>query len=81
MLRVQVVTFCSCSRLLDSTGAPPHTQQDGEGPIQAPPTQPYSWYDLDDLDVSWLQLVNHEFRQMCEYTPANVLSVSWQRTR
>lgn len=23
-------------------------------------------YDLDDLDVAWLELVNHEFRQMGE---------------
>ncbi|XP_068600119.1 protein Jade-1 [Brachionichthys hirsutus] len=26
--------------------------------------QRYSCYDLDDLDVAWLDLVNHEFRQM-----------------
>uniref|UniRef100_A0A671XYJ5 Jade family PHD finger 2 n=1 Tax=Sparus aurata TaxID=8175 RepID=A0A671XYJ5_SPAAU len=29
-----------------------------------PPTQRYSCYDLDDLDVAWLELVNYEFRQM-----------------
>lgn len=23
-------------------------------------------YDLDDLDVAWLELVNHEFKQMGE---------------
>ncbi|XP_024121919.1 protein Jade-1 isoform X3 [Oryzias melastigma] len=27
-------------------------------------SQPYTCYDLDDLDVAWLQLVNQEFRQM-----------------
>ncbi|XP_073335471.1 protein Jade-1 [Pagrus major] len=31
---------------------------------QPPPTQRYSCYDLDDLDVAWLELVNYEFRQM-----------------
>lgn len=31
-----------------------------------PPTQRYSCYDLDDLDVAWLELVNYEFRQMGE---------------
>uniref|UniRef100_A0A8C3A9J6 Jade family PHD finger 2 n=1 Tax=Cyclopterus lumpus TaxID=8103 RepID=A0A8C3A9J6_CYCLU len=36
----------------------------GGGEDQAPPTQRYSGYDLDDLDVAWLELVNHEFRQM-----------------
>ncbi|XP_028278360.1 protein Jade-1 [Parambassis ranga] len=35
-----------------------------EGDPQPPPTQLYSCYDLDDLDVAWLQLVNQEFRQM-----------------
>uniref|UniRef100_H3DF93 Jade family PHD finger 2 n=1 Tax=Tetraodon nigroviridis TaxID=99883 RepID=H3DF93_TETNG len=25
---------------------------------------PFCCYDLDDLDVAWLELVNHEFRQM-----------------
>lgn len=29
-------------------------------------SQPYTCYDLDDLDVAWLQLVNQEFRQMGE---------------
>ncbi|KAM4619749.1 protein Jade-1 [Polymixia lowei] len=40
----------------------------GEGSLvadpQPPPAQPYSRYDLDDLDVAWLELVNQEFRQM-----------------
>ncbi|XP_053702269.1 protein Jade-1 isoform X2 [Synchiropus splendidus] len=31
---------------------------------QSPPTQLYSCYDLDDLDVAWLDLVNQEFRKM-----------------
>ncbi|KAM6970034.1 E3 ubiquitin-protein ligase Jade-2 [Aplochiton taeniatus] len=36
------------------------SQQDGGGP----PSQPHSRYDLDDLDVTWLELVNAEFRLM-----------------
>uniref|UniRef100_A0A3Q1FH90 Jade family PHD finger 2 n=1 Tax=Acanthochromis polyacanthus TaxID=80966 RepID=A0A3Q1FH90_9TELE len=52
-------------RLLpESTGGPSSGGQDGEGVAQPPPTQLYSCYDLDDLDVAWLQLVNQEFRQM-----------------
>ncbi|XP_044225854.1 protein Jade-1 [Thunnus albacares] len=54
-------------RLLpESTGGPSHTRQEREGDTQPPPppTQLYSCYDLDDLDVAWLELVNHEFRQM-----------------
>ncbi|KAM8741925.1 protein Jade-1 isoform 2-T2 [Acanthopagrus schlegelii] len=35
-----------------------------ESNTQPPPTQRYSCYDLDDLDVAWLELVNYEFRQM-----------------
>nr|XP_019940949.1 PREDICTED: protein Jade-2 [Paralichthys olivaceus] len=38
--------------------------QEGDGDTQTPPTQLYSCYDLDDLDVAWLELVNQEFRQM-----------------
>ncbi|XP_056140275.1 E3 ubiquitin-protein ligase Jade-2 [Lampris incognitus] len=34
------------------------------GDPQPHPGQPYSRYDLDDFDVAWLELVNHEFRQM-----------------
>ncbi|KAM3868582.1 protein Jade-1 [Diretmus argenteus] len=34
------------------------------GDVQPPPAQLYSCYDLDDLDVTWLELANHEFRQM-----------------
>ncbi|KAJ3589648.1 hypothetical protein NHX12_010491, partial [Muraenolepis orangiensis] len=30
----------------------------------APPAQLYSRYDLDELDVAWLELVNQEFRHM-----------------
>lgn len=33
-------------------------------PPPAPPAQLYSRYDLDELDVAWLELVNQEFRQM-----------------
>lgn len=46
--------------------------EEGEGsamkvmrtPLPAPPAQLYSRYDLDELDVAWLELVNQEFRQM-----------------
>uniref|UniRef100_A0A3P8U152 Jade family PHD finger 2 n=1 Tax=Amphiprion percula TaxID=161767 RepID=A0A3P8U152_AMPPE len=52
-------------RLLpEMTGGPSSGGQDREGEAQPPPTQLYSCYDLDDLDVAWLQLVNQEFRQM-----------------
>ncbi|KAM9846313.1 protein Jade-1 [Aulostomus maculatus] len=52
-------------RLLpESSGGPSHTRQEREGHAHPPPTQPYSCYDLDDFDVAWLELVNHEFRQM-----------------
>uniref|UniRef100_A0A3Q1AUJ1 Jade family PHD finger 2 n=1 Tax=Amphiprion ocellaris TaxID=80972 RepID=A0A3Q1AUJ1_AMPOC len=52
-------------RLLpELTGGPSSGGQDREGEAQPPPTQLYSCYDLDDLDVAWLQLVNQEFRQM-----------------
>ncbi|KAM3602108.1 uncharacterized protein V6R79_024517 [Siganus canaliculatus] len=40
------------------------SRQDSGGASQLPPTQRYNCYDLDDLDVAWLELVNHEFRQM-----------------
>ncbi|CAL8265848.1 unnamed protein product [Merluccius merluccius] len=33
-------------------------------PPPPPPAQLYSRYDLDELDVAWLELVNQEFRQM-----------------
>ncbi|KAJ8266875.1 hypothetical protein GJAV_G00135690 [Gymnothorax javanicus] len=29
-----------------------------------PPAEPLSHYDLDDLDVSWLEIVNAEFREL-----------------
>ncbi|XP_029924443.1 protein Jade-1 [Myripristis murdjan] len=48
--------------------APSQTRTDREGgtvgDTRPPPAQLYSCYDLDDLDVAWLELVNHEFRQM-----------------
>uniref|UniRef100_A0A7N9ALG0 Jade family PHD finger 2 n=1 Tax=Mastacembelus armatus TaxID=205130 RepID=A0A7N9ALG0_9TELE len=51
-------------RLLpESTGCVSTSRQE-EGGTQPPPTQPYSCYDLDDLDVAWLELVNQEFRRM-----------------
>ncbi|CAN9501827.1 unnamed protein product [Ophioblennius macclurei] len=50
-------------RLLpESTVGLSNTGQNGD--TQPPPTQLYNCYDLDDLDVAWLQLVNQEFRQM-----------------
>nr|XP_046266764.1 protein Jade-1 isoform X2 [Scatophagus argus] len=52
-------------RLLpESTGGSSGNREEREGDSQRPPTQSYSCYDLDDLDVAWLELVNHEFRQM-----------------
>ncbi|XP_040908339.1 protein Jade-1 isoform X2 [Toxotes jaculatrix] len=52
-------------RLLpESTGGLSSNRQEREGDTQPPPTQLYSCYDLDDLDVAWLELVNQEFRQM-----------------
>ncbi|KAJ8408749.1 hypothetical protein AAFF_G00245670 [Aldrovandia affinis] len=35
----------------------------GQGDTR-PPAEPLSQYDLDDLDVSWLELVNAEFREL-----------------
>ncbi|XP_075888021.1 protein Jade-1 isoform X2 [Nelusetta ayraudi] len=37
---------------------------DGQQATAAVPPSRYSCYDLDDLDVAWLQLVNQQFRQM-----------------
>ncbi|XP_071317594.1 protein Jade-1 isoform X2 [Trachinotus anak] len=52
-------------RLLpESTGGLRNNRQEGESDTRPPPTQVYSCYDLDDLDVAWLELVNQEFRQM-----------------
>uniref|UniRef100_UPI0037E87DF6 protein Jade-1 n=1 Tax=Semicossyphus pulcher TaxID=241346 RepID=UPI0037E87DF6 len=52
-------------RLLpESSGGLSNNRQEREGDSQPPHTQRYSCYDLDDLDVAWLELVNHEFRQM-----------------
>ncbi|KAF7670376.1 hypothetical protein LDENG_00228500 [Lucifuga dentata] len=42
-----------------SSSALTQNRQEREGAAQL-----YSCYDLDDLDVGWLELVNHEFRQM-----------------
>ncbi len=56
-------------RLLpELTGGLSNNSQERESEAQPPPTQRYSCYDLDDLDVAWLELVNHEFRQMGECT-------------
>ncbi|CAJ1063476.1 protein Jade-1 isoform X2 [Xyrichtys novacula] len=51
-------------RLLPDPSGGLSNHKDREGDTQPPPTQCYSCYDLDDLDVAWLELVNHEFRQM-----------------
>ncbi|XP_078121734.1 protein Jade-1 isoform X1 [Sander vitreus] len=48
----------------ESTGGLSNNRQERESNTQPPPTQRYSCYDLDDMDVAWLELVNHEFRQM-----------------
>ncbi|XP_034746828.1 protein Jade-1 isoform X2 [Etheostoma cragini] len=48
----------------ESTGGLSDNRQERENNTQPPPTQRYSCYDLDDMDVAWLELVNHEFRQM-----------------
>ncbi|KAM4545784.1 protein Jade-1 isoform 2-T2 [Odontesthes bonariensis] len=50
--------------LPESTGGLFNNGQEKEGDAQPPRTQLYSCYDLDDLDVAWLQLVNQELRQM-----------------
>lgn len=58
------VLFClSFSRLL-----PELTSQADSRPERASGARPshFCCYDLDDLDVAWLELVNHEFRQMGE---------------
>ncbi|XP_076024862.1 protein Jade-1 isoform X2 [Genypterus blacodes] len=48
-------------RLMPETPSciPAQSRQEREGGARV-----YSCYDLDDLDVAWLELVNHEFRQM-----------------
>ncbi|XP_038163175.1 E3 ubiquitin-protein ligase Jade-2-like [Cyprinodon tularosa] len=48
----------------ESTGGVTIDGQLKEGDAQPPRSQLHSCYDLDDLDVAWLQLVNQEFRQM-----------------
>ncbi|KAI3373882.1 hypothetical protein L3Q82_022454, partial [Scortum barcoo] len=52
--------------LPELTGGLSNSGQEREGGGQPPPSQRYSCYDLDDLDVAWLELVNHEFRQMAD---------------
>ncbi|CAG5871329.1 unnamed protein product [Menidia menidia] len=60
-----VGVYLSCPRSLpESTGGLFKNRQEKEGGGQPPRPQLYSCYDLDDLDVAWLQLVNQEFRQM-----------------
>ncbi|KAI4813976.1 hypothetical protein KUCAC02_003194, partial [Chaenocephalus aceratus] len=49
---------------IDSSDVFSDNMQEKGSITQPPPTQRYSCYDLDDLDVSWLELVNNEFRQM-----------------
>ncbi len=62
-----VKIFVFVSRLLpESTGGVSNSRQEGESGAQPPHTQRFSCYDLDDLDVAWLELVNHEFKQMGE---------------
>lgn len=51
----------------ESTGGLSIDGQMKEGDAQPPRSQLYGCYDLDDLDVAWLQLVNQEFRQMGEH--------------
>lgn len=55
--------FFFFSRLL-----PELTSQADSRPERASGARPshFCCYDLDDLDVAWLELVNHEFRQMGE---------------
>ncbi|XP_029304370.1 protein Jade-1 isoform X2 [Cottoperca gobio] len=48
----------------ESTDGLCNNRQEMESNAPPPPIQRYSCYDLDDLDVAWLELVNHEFRQM-----------------
>uniref|UniRef100_A0A3B5LBR0 Jade family PHD finger 2 n=1 Tax=Xiphophorus couchianus TaxID=32473 RepID=A0A3B5LBR0_9TELE len=49
---------------LESTGGVSADGRTKEGDAQPPRWQQHGCYDLDDLDVTWLQLVNQEFRQM-----------------
>ncbi|XP_074528231.1 protein Jade-1 isoform X2 [Halichoeres trimaculatus] len=51
-------------RLLPESSGGLCNNKERDGDTQPPPSQRYSCYDLDDLDVAWLELVNHEFRQM-----------------
>ncbi|XP_016519279.1 protein Jade-1 isoform X3 [Poecilia formosa] len=48
----------------ESTGGVSADGQTEEGDAQPPRSQQHGCYDLDDLDVTWLQLVNQEFRHM-----------------
>ncbi|XP_068587838.1 E3 ubiquitin-protein ligase Jade-2, partial [Cebidichthys violaceus] len=64
------VSLCFVSRSLSTGGLSDSEQEEAESGAQPPPPPPpppaqrHSCYDLDDLDVAWLELVNHEFRQM-----------------
>ncbi|PWA22847.1 hypothetical protein CCH79_00002481 [Gambusia affinis] len=70
------ILTCSTSRIclmettpesqLEATGGGSGDGQTEEGDAQPPRSQQHGCYDLDDLDVTWLQLVNQEFRQMGE---------------
>lgn len=62
---------CFPSRLL-----PESRSQADSRPQRACGARPshFCCYDLDDLDVAWLELVNHEFRQMGESGSSGVLS-------
>uniref|UniRef100_A0A3P9NDR3 Jade family PHD finger 2 n=1 Tax=Poecilia reticulata TaxID=8081 RepID=A0A3P9NDR3_POERE len=48
----------------ESAGGASADGQTKEGDAQPPRSQQHGCYDLDDLDVTWLQLVNQEFRHM-----------------
>ena len=61
----------------DEEGDEEEDDEEGEGSVMKvmrtplpppPPAQLYSRYDLDELDVAWLGLVNQEFRQMGTFT-------------
>ncbi|KAG7454051.1 hypothetical protein JOB18_004626 [Solea senegalensis] len=52
-------------RLLpESTRGLPDDGRETNGGPRTPPARVYSCYDLDDLDVAWLEMANQEFRQM-----------------
>lgn len=55
-----------CSRLLSESARGVSSSRQEGGEDRPPSTQLYTCYDLDDLDVAWLELANQEFRQMGE---------------